>query len=590
MATPVIEAQRLYVYQNDTDVARTVIATASDATGVESVTNNVGYWSAASTFTSIFVPSSGASTVEGVCSRDWMYFVDGLNSDCQKWDLDYGVQIWGIVAPLSSELMTISDNYTGVINLNIGRVYYYAYYNSVTGNYSDLSQPSPSSGPVVNKELQLTNIYPSSDPQVTGMVLLATADGGDPSILYFVATLAADATNYLDNTTETDLLLAPVYQETDTSGLTSGLLGNEPPPASGKFPTKWNGRLWLVQDQFLRFSKSLAEVITSTGVIAGRYEEDWPSYNSIDVSEGAETIHGLLAGGSTLYVGTELHIRSMTGNDATTFSQPVIVFNDVGLLNQPVWQTVFLEGTPVGAMWLTPDLRCIGSDFNTYQDVGTPIQSTLNSINPAALNNCWAQFTSNGPYNFYILAIPTGANTVPDTLCVYDLRGHKWYIWQLYDQLSAGLFYLSYTGIPRFMFTDASGDIWAFDTTTTWDRNLDVTATGITTILTTSFLDLGDPTIHKTLNEVEVGTSLSGMLVSVSGASMPSSYGSPNTVLSPTALSVSPFGQYKVYLNGAPATDRMYQFSFSATSDNNSTTSDIFLDLFSTQVKPLHRY
>src|SRR5206468_875190 len=74
----------------------------------------------------------------------------------------------------------VSSTAAGAINLTVGRVYYVTFKNSITGHYSDLTPPSLSTGPLVNKQVNLT-LPVSQDPQVDRKAILGTADGGDPS-------------------------------------------------------------------------------------------------------------------------------------------------------------------------------------------------------------------------------------------------------------------------------------------------------------------------------------------------------------------------------------------------------------------------
>lgn len=342
---------------------------------------------------------------------------------------------------------------TGVVTLvtSIGRRYYLVFLNTTKQNFSDLSPVSNATGPITNGQVALFNLAISGDPQVDQKVVLSTADGGDPSTLYFVGQVSNATTTLNDNIPEELLVLGNIYAQIDINGNEIGLIANDPPPANGSFPTVHQGRVWLAKNNFVFYSKSLGDVTTSTGIIAGRYEEDWPPSNAIDITPGSEFISGMLSDGYSLFIATERHIRRLTGT--APFTLPPIVFSEAGVLSQDVWKIVFLEGTPVGSMWLTPDFRVIGSDFNTYNDVGTSIQSTLNTINPSAINACWAETLSYGPYNFYVLAIPTGNNTTPNTWCVYDMHLRKWYIWNLAEPTLSGIFYFSLAGVPRLLIT-----------------------------------------------------------------------------------------------------------------------------------------
>lgn len=481
---------------------------------------------------------------------------------------------------------------TGVVTLvtPIGRRYYLVYLNSVKQNFSDVSPVSVATGPITNGEVALSNLQVSGDPQVDQKVILSTADGGDPTILYFVGQISNATTTFLDNVTEPNLLLSNIYQETSSTGNLIGVVGNQPPP-NGSFPTLHKGRIFMILGTQLIFSKAIADVTTSTGIIAGRYEEDWPPEDSIDLSPGAENGKGLLSDGYALYIGTEKHVRRLLGSDPSDFQLPSVIFSETGLLSQDVWKIVFLEGTPVGTMWLTPDFRVIGSDFNSYNDVGTAIQSTLNTINPSAVQNCWAESITYGPYNFYVLAIPTGSHTDPDTICVYDLHLRKWYIWQFADTFISGIFYINIAGIPRWLVCDNNGIFRYINPLDYLDRQATPeTPIGIASTIRTSWLDFADPSMRKTMNEIEVETSDVNMTVKIEGASTAADFSNPNIIVSGATLSSNIFGQLKVFLSGTPAIYRYYRFTFSSTSSLAlSALADVILGYFSVEVLPLNR-
>lgn len=481
---------------------------------------------------------------------------------------------------------------TGVVTLAtpIGRRYYVVYLNSAKQNFSDLSPISLGTGIITNGQISLFNIPVSPDPQVDSKVILATADGGNPNTLYFVGQILNAITTFSDNTPEAVLILGNIYAQLDVNGNIIGVIGNQPAP-NGQFPVLHKGRVFMIVGTQLVFSKSLAEVSTSTGIIAGRFEEDFPLTYAIDLSPGAENGLGLLSDGYALYIGTEKHVRRLLGDGPLNFQQPNVIFSETGLMTQNVWKIVFLEGTPIGTMWVTPDFRVIGSDFNTYNDVGTAIQSTLNTINPAAVNNCWAESITYGPYNFYVLALATGSNTDPDTICVYDLHLRKWYVWQYTDKFISGIFYINIAGIPRWLAVDNSGFVRFMDQALVMDRQLSTeTAVGIVNTIRTTWLELGDPSLRKTMNEIEVATSDKNMLVTIEGASTQSDFTTPNVVLSNLPLVSNIFGQLKVFVSGFPAIYRYYRFTLTSTSSlAASLSNDVILGYFSSEVLPLNR-
>lgn len=479
----------------------------------------------------------------------------------------------------------------GQVTLVKGRQYFLIFNNSISGGMSDLSPVSISTGALTAGQVFLSQLQVSTDPQVDTKTILATADGGNQTTLFLVAIVPNSATTAVDNLSETLLEANTVYQETDNSGIPHGVAFNDPPP-NGSFPIKYRGRLYMVLGSFLFFSKNLGDLTTSSGLIAGRYEECWPANFQMDISEGAEIGRGLFTDGVVLYIGTQRHIRKIQGDGPTgpyAFTSPEIVFNEVGILNQDVWQAIFLEGTPAGAMWLTPDYRCIRSDFNTYANVGQQIQTTLNSINPSAQNTSWATFVGIGSYNFYVLAIPTGTSTQPDTLCVYNIKTGRWFIWTPADLLRCGVYYLNLAGIPRWLVNALDGSIYTFDPAMVMDRQTGADKVGITSTIRTTFNDLTDATLRKSLNEIEVATTQSNIAVTVEGASAAATFINPNLIVSAATLSTNIFGDKKLYLIGNPSFDRFYRVTLTDTSNLSSSVNDEILSYYSFEAVPLHR-
>ena len=332
-------------------------------------------------------------------------------------------------------------------------------------------------------------------------------------------------------------------------------------------------------------------MVTSTGFIAGRYEESWPPGNVIDVSEAAEQGTSLLSFQATMFIGTYDGVHSFLGDSASNFTEPAVVFENTGVMTQNCWQIVFEEETPVGAMWVTPDFRCLGSDYNTYQNVGLPIQNTLNTINPNAINACFAVSVQQGAFNFYVLALATGNNLVPDTLCVFETHLKKWYIWKCADTFLSGIYYVSLFGIPRWIMCDSTGTIRNFSPAYVQDRNTDANATPITSSLTSAWLQMGDPLTRKSLNEMELITTIpiNQITVGVQGATQEGTFQSPNVLVSGVTPITNVYGDVKVPLAGTFAVDKNYQYTISMTSSSSSSPSDILLSEVAFEVCPLNR-
>lgn len=492
--------------------------------------------------------------------------------------------------------LTVGTPVGGSITLSVGRIYYYVYRNSSTGHISGLSDPSVSTGPLSTKSVPLSNIIASTDTQVDFVDILATADGGDETTLYYVGSVANGTTTFSDDVDEDTLLLNNTYLETDQYGNEIGVADNTPPPTAA-IGIKHRGRIYLANGQYLYFSKSLGEVTTSTGLIAGRYEEAWPADYVLDISAGAESIRGLLSDGMILYIGTERHVRRLIGDGPLNFTKPDVTFAEVGVLNQEVWKVVYHEGMPTGVIWLTPDFRVIWSDFNTYRDISPPIQGSaftsgyLNSINQsAAVAACRAEIFTSGPYDFYFLLIPTGSNTIADTILVFNIKTQQWFRWLTPEKINSILFNVTAAGVPQLIFASDDSDWHRFGTgiagvpLLTQDFPGGV-ATNITTTVQTSWLDLGDSGMRKSLNNLDVGTADTALTVNIEAASTLQDFASPPTIISGRGLTSNAYSDYRMFPIGNKFRKHFYRYTF------NSSSQDVeVLDRFAQEVFPVHKF
>jgi hypothetical protein len=470
---------------------------------------------------------------------------------------------WGIAAPTTA--ITVGVPTAGAITLNSGRNYVACFRNSLTGHISSINPFSASTGPLSNENVPLSNIPVSTDFQVDRVEILATADGGNETTLYFLADIANGTTTLTDNIPELTLLASAVYQDTDSTGALHGVIDNTPPPL-GTFPLKNQGYLWMANDQVLLFSKSLTDVTTSTGTIVGRYEECWPIYNQMDISETAETVQALYTDGQTLYMGTERHIRRLIGSSPATFQAPEVIFSEVGVVNNDVCKSIFLEGQPTGAMWLTTDFRVIQSDFNTYQDVGTPIQNILNTINSAATKNITGMYANQGAYDLFMLFVPTNGSTYANIVCVYNLRLQLWTVWEPSDLIGGTLFNVNVSGVPQWLFATANGSgnvFYIWDSTQGQDRNLN-TPVGYPVTMQSSWVDFGDGTLKKACNIATIFSDDPNMTVEVDGALLGADFVTPKQVVPATALSNDPLGNLILPMGDYPGQFHWYRFTFTS--------------------------
>lgn len=454
----------------------------------------------------------------------------------------------------------------GQVTLSVGRIYYLTFYNSNSGHFSDLTVASPSTGPTNNAQITLL-LATSNFVQVTHKYLLATADGNDPSVLYLVAELTngggGDVKTYVDNTPDATLVTQQTLLFTDQFGNEFGVANNLPCPGA-TLACKHKSRMWVAgvpgATHSVFFSKGIGDLTMPNGYIAGKYEESFPGSNYFDVSDGAESVAGLLSDGQTLYIGTQNHIRRLVGSDPNDFQQPEIVHPNVGLINQEVWQLVFVQGTPAGAIWMTPDFRVMQSDFNTYIDIGKPIQNILNNLQGTAVAQlAHASYFADGEYELYMLQVPSVSSTVCDLNLVYDLRNQMWYQWTFGSNVSgsfASLFNITAAGVPQWLFADPGGNILQWNIS-----SVDDAGTPITCSATTSWLHLGEPVRRKLLNEAQIYGD-TAMTVDVTGANNQADFGAPVTVVTGGTLRQSPFKSWNLYLVNLSTHHKYYQFTF----------------------------
>lgn len=510
-------------------------------------------------------------------------FVSLVNNDSITRSM--GVDCARVTVYTAPSALTVGAPAAGAITLQNGRTYFYAFQNSKTGHTSSLSPASLSTGPLTSNSIPLSNIPTCLDAQVDTVLILATLDGNDQTTLFLVGTVPNGTSTFVDNVPDLTLETQALYQDTDQQGVLHGIANNNVPPLLN-FPTKHKGRIYGAIGSILYFSKNLDEVTTANGLITGKWEEAWPTVNQIDVSEFAETIQGLLSDGETLWIATERCIRRLVGDSPANFQKPEIQFNETGVLNQDSWKVVFYEGQPVGTMWLTPDFRIMASDFNTYEDVGTPVQNILNSINSTAVGTVHAAFVSQGPAEYYMLYLPISGST-PDTILVYNLRNKQWVVWSPTDSPTASLFMIDATGAPRWFFASNAGNIYEWKSGIFQDQVL-LTPTSYAVTVQTSWLDFGASSLKKALNQILVTTDDPALTVQVDGVVTASEaqFTSPDPVFPATVIVPAPFRENFVPLASAVSYQKYYRFTFVSP----ASTAQNVLAAYSIEVVPLLRF
>ncbi len=496
----------------------------------------------------------------------------------------YSMDFVTITAYVSGSAIVLGAPAGTGITLLSGRIYTIVFQNTKTGHTSGLYPFSASTGPLTNQGQPLSGLPVSSDPQVDQKLLLATADGGDETTLYLVAQILNATTTYTDTMPDSVLLTQPIYQQTNQDGSLHGVANNNIPPLFN-FPTKHKGRIYGSIQSTLYFSKNLDDVTTSTGTITSKWEEAYPATNQMDVSETAETIQGIMSDGETLWIATERCIRRLIGDSPSNFQKPEIQFNEAGVLNMDSWKIVYSEGQPIGTMWITPDFRVMESDFNTFKDVGTPIQDVLNTISVANVSKIHASFVQKGTSEYYMLYIPS-ASTEPNTVCVYNLRSKRWCVWVPIDTITASLFFIDGTGAPRWMFAANAGSIYEWKDTIVPQDRVTNTPVSYDVTLKTSWLDFGDEGLTKAFNKIIATTSDPLLTVTVQGAITDTDLDTGGVLVLPaTPLQQDIFGDLFVPMVAQDGRYKWYQLTFTSPA---SLVTDV-LDGFDFEILPSMR-
>lgn len=217
---------------------------------------------------------------------------------------------WGIAAPATAPAISLS---AGTLTLTYGRTYVYSYVSKYTDSLGiervQVGAPSPMSaftGPIANQIVNLTDITPSADPQVTHIWIFEVTDSPvNTSATYF---FAAEITN--GTTSYGDALLDSALDQTRLAPFDN----NPAPPAA---------ILTEFQNRIAAANGGLFQLSGYDEITLGIPEESWPIDLFFNVPSGKRTISAMtsLQEGTVLAVCTQDFWYLYTGYDASTFTE-----------------------------------------------------------------------------------------------------------------------------------------------------------------------------------------------------------------------------------------------------------------------------
>lgn len=525
--------------------------------------------------------------------HSYVYFLDGIAADQYTWNtadevLAAGVVTkWGIDTPNPTPISTLpgingasTAEGTGEIRLTTGRAYTIAYRNSTKGHTSDIAPFTNRLGVVsdpadedLGVNIELFDIPTSLDPQVDQVVILGTSDGGALDTLYEVAIIANGVNAYTDIKSEQELLDSPIWNEINEFGEEVGVIGNTPPSDIAPDATIsciFRERMFLLSGHFIYWSKSLAEVTTSDGTVTGAPWECFPAENQTSISSnGSELGTMLKTDDFAMYIGTNRSLYIMdTGHPGT--HPPRALFQEVGVLNNEVFKTVYHEGRASGAVWLTPDKRAIYSDYATYTDIGIGIQTSLSNLGDVQ-KSATSLFWADGQKELYIVS---GGGSLL-ILYVFNIKTKQWMKWfspYANDQIHA-LGYMfdarpaTHRALP--IFSTTSSRIYRWNPETAYDHSSEAPLLSAPSIVT-SWLDLGEPEAIKTLNAVEIMTDEPSAELTVYAARNEADFDA-NLSLATRPFTENIFGALWCPLADLSTRHRYYKFEFSGFNDSAET-------------------
>src|SRR5882757_8262637 len=384
------------------------------------------------------------------------------------------------------------------------------------------------------------------------------------------------------------LLDGNLWADVDSYGNFLGITANGLPPANMKYTVLHQGRIFGTDGHSLYFSKNINEVTTSTGLITSKWEEAWDATNQLPISADNELITALKSDGSQLHIGTTKSIYTLSGDSPGNFSSPNMLFQQTGVLTHDLWSVIFAEGEPAGYMWVTPDLKVMYSDFNTYTNVGVPIYNILQNWDNNYNELATIQSFTFGPYNFAVLAFRQRTSAVAEDL-IFETRLRKWYHWTVPDNGSGPLSTFVYqdppTGYRALFFIDIVGNTTnykLFDAGQTTDLGA-----AIPYAIQTTWLPVGELNDLKVLNQIDIITDDASQTITCYGATQRTDFDNPIQIKRGPIVT-GPLGTYKFFCAGARSKARFYSFRF----ENPNSSSVAYdpsnvLDAFEVEYFPM---
>lgn len=355
----------------------------------------------------------GPTPMSFAVSNNLGFFTNGISVPLKY--IGSILQFWGIQ---EGAIVTLGVPTGTGLTLATGRMYRASYKATTTQHVGTASEPSASTGPLVNQGQPITiPAPPETDSQIDAARVYATLDGG--SDYFFHSEHAAPfPITFTDTTADADL---------DQSER-APLINDVPPKA--KYLVKWGARIFGFNITAEADGTVLPQGIFYTGynrILVGRPEESVPPGNRLLLATGADEI----SGGGVIAAGVIAFDKS---NKMFMFrGQPEDITTNAPIeftlyLQQLPWDIgcsghFTIQSTPYGLVWRTPDRQVRLFNGSDKPDViSGGVEPILKRITPGSEPNERSAYWSYNERDWYVLGIALdGEDSALNYLLLFDL-------------------------------------------------------------------------------------------------------------------------------------------------------------------------
>jgi hypothetical protein len=351
---------------------------------------------------------------------------------------DSSVQTWGLVAPTVAPTLDLAAG-TG---LSTGDYYFkYTYVRKSGSTIIHESNPSPVSLVATtsggNHQITVT-CTASADAQVTHIRVYRTLVGGSSTSNDFYYDIEITLPTVAGTTANADSALGTLVE-----------VDNDPPPATGLTAIAGPGMynvIFIASGNNVYFSK------------VGR-PESFPATYYVPVGVPYKVIKALIDWGGLIYIFTTDAVYFMQGTDPITF-YPVRTQASRGLV-----AAQGIVATEKGILYISYDGAYA---FNGQAEVKITSEkvdslfrgetvNTVSPINKSSIANCWLTYFNGKMF----LGYPSGSNTIPNKVLMYDFETFKF---SIYDYgLNIKSVFVD-TVNYRLLAGDNNGTVWQLET------------------------------------------------------------------------------------------------------------------------------